>query len=218
MTQPRPNTRDIVGALAGPARLRVLAAVLLGAAGQPEVVAATGLAQTEVATAVRRLTRAGLLLQDDPGWRVDEALLQDAVRAETPHPAPEDFGITDRRKLAVLRAFFHDGRLQSMPAAANKRSVVLEHLATMFEPGHRYAEREVDATLRAIHPDYAMLRRYLVEAQLLARDHGVYWRSGGWVDVGDPGKPGTEQDRAQQDRTQQDRTQQDTAQQDRAQQ
>jgi hypothetical protein len=27
---------------------------------------------------------------------------------------------------------------------------------------------------------------------LLARDHGVYWRSGGWVDVSDTQKPATE--------------------------
>lgn len=188
MTAPPPSTRDIVGALAGPARLRVLAAVVLGARSVTDVVAATGQGQSEAATALRRLSRAGLLVESDGGWAVAEQALQDAVRAETPVRKPEDFGITDRRQLAVLRAFIRDGRLSAMPAQASKRAVVLEHLATLFEPGHRYAEREVDSILRAVHPDYAMLRRYLVEAQLLARDHGVYWRSGGWVDVEEEGK------------------------------
>jgi hypothetical protein len=188
VTKDEPSSRDIVGALASSTRLRVVAAVTLGAETSADIVAVTGLSATEVATALRRLKRVGVLTDDD-GWRVDEALLQSAVRAETPRREPEDFGITDPRQLGVLRAFFQDGKLRSMPAAAGKRAVVLEHLATMFEPGHRYAEREVDATLRAVHPDYAMLRRYLVEAQLLARDHGVYWRSGGWVDVSDAGKP-----------------------------
>ena len=187
-----PTTRDIVGALADPARLRVVAAVVLGARTLAEVVAATGLNQNAVVTASRRLVRSGVLLDQEAGWVVDEAGLRVAVRAETPPRVPEDFGITDPHRLAVLRAFFRDGRLQSLPAAAGKRAVVLDHLATLFEPGHRYAEREVDAILRSVHPDYAMLRRYLVEAQQLSRDHGVYWRTGGWVDVIDAQKPATE--------------------------
>ena len=33
------------------------------------------------------------------------------------------------------------------------------------------------------HPDYAALRRYLVDDQFLAREEGEYWRVGGSVDV-----------------------------------
>jgi hypothetical protein len=33
------------------------------------------------------------------------------------------------------------------------------------------------------HPDVAALRRYLVDGGLLTRAGGVYWRSGGYVDV-----------------------------------
>jgi hypothetical protein len=186
------STRDIVGALADPARLRVAAAVALGARTMADVVTATGLSQSAVATAGRRLVRSGVVVEGESGWEVDEAKLREAVRAETPPKVPEDFGITDPRRLAVLRAFFRNGQLQSLPAAAGKRAVVLDHLATLFEPGHRYAEREVDAILRSVHPDYAMLRRYLVEADLLTRDHGVYWRTGGWVDVTDTQKPAKE--------------------------
>ena len=52
-----------------------------------------------------------------------------------------------------------------------------------FEPGRRYPEPEVDAILRSFHDDYPALRRYLVDAALLARERGEYWRIGGWVDV-----------------------------------
>ena len=51
------------------------------------------------------------------------------------------------------------------------------------EPGVRYPEREVNALLAVWHPDVAALRRYLVDEGLLTREAGVYWRSGGWVDV-----------------------------------
>lgn len=70
-----------------------------------------------------------------------------------------------------------------MPAKRNKRLIVLDRIARSFEPGVRYPEAEVNLILGAVHPDYAMLRRYLVDEQFLSRDHGVYWRIGGSVDV-----------------------------------
>ena len=84
----------------------------------------------------------------------------------------------------VLRNFLtDDGRLHTIPAKRAKLLVVLDHLAQCFEPGMRYPEREVDAALRRFHPDTAALRRYLVDGGLLTREAGLYWRSGGWVDV-----------------------------------
>jgi hypothetical protein len=34
-----------------------------------------------------------------------------------------------------------------------------------------------------VYDDHVTLRRYLVDAQLLDRDSGQYWRSGGPVDL-----------------------------------
>ena len=59
----------------------------------------------------------------------------------------------------------------------------LTRLALEFEPGMRYPEREVNQILRRFHPDYAALRRYLVDEGLLSRGEGEYWRSGGPVEV-----------------------------------
>ncbi|NUT32795.1 MAG: DUF2087 domain-containing protein [Hamadaea sp.] len=89
-----------------------------------------------------------------------------------------------RKREAALRTFFtEDGRLASMPARMGKRRFVLEQIALAFEPGVKYAELEVNAILRAFWDDYVTLRRYLVDAGLLGRDSGVYWRTGGWVPV-----------------------------------
>jgi hypothetical protein len=71
-----------------------------------------------------------------------------------------------------------------MPRAGRKRQIVLEYLVTTFEPGVRYPEEDVNAVLGAFWPDVAALRRYLVDAQLLDRAAGVYWRIGGPVNVG----------------------------------
>ncbi|MFC7613202.1 DUF2087 domain-containing protein [Actinokineospora soli] len=70
-----------------------------------------------------------------------------------------------------------------MPAHAGKRRVVLEHVVQSFEPGVRYSEKEVDVVLRAWCEgggvDFVTVRRYLVDAGLLSREAGEYWRSGG---------------------------------------
>ncbi len=84
----------------------------------------------------------------------------------------------------VLRAFLDaDGRLTAIPAKRSKRLVVLDLLARVFEPGQRYPELEVNALLRAFHDDVAALRRYLVDEGFLDRADGVYWRTGGSVDL-----------------------------------
>jgi hypothetical protein len=77
-----------------------------------------------------------------------------------------------------------DGRLVSIPAQQSKRRVVLQHIVRVFEPGIRYPEREVNALLAVWHADHAALRRYLVDEGLLSREGGLYWRTGGYVDVG----------------------------------
>jgi hypothetical protein len=88
---------------------------------------------------------------------------------------------TDER---VLAAFFRpDGTLHTIPTKRTKRLVVLDHLSQAFEPGRRYTEAEVSTQLEKVHPDYAALRRYLVDDQFLAREGGEYWRVGGQVDV-----------------------------------
>lgn len=58
---------------------------------------------------------------------------------------------------------------------------MLDYVVQVFEPGVRYREVDVSAMLRAFHPDYAMLRRYLVDEGFMQRADGVYWRSGGTV-------------------------------------
>jgi hypothetical protein len=83
----------------------------------------------------------------------------------------------------LLERFFHDGRLVLMPTRRSKRLVVLDQVAQLFELGRTYPEQEVNALLVRIHPDVAALRRYLVDEQFLTREGGVYWRSGGSVDL-----------------------------------
>jgi len=78
-----------------------------------------------------------------------------------------------------LQVFMRDGRIAQLPARMSRRRLLLEQIVQAFEPGVRYPEPVVDDFLRGLHDDHAALRRYLVDAALLERSDGVYWRIGG---------------------------------------
>jgi hypothetical protein len=80
-----------------------------------------------------------------------------------------------------LRVFVGDGHIATMPARKPRRRLLLDVIAQAFEPGVRYPEQQVSRFLGRIYPDYAALRRYLVDEQFLSRSGGEYWRSGGTV-------------------------------------
>lgn len=172
----------VLGLLAEENRLRAFAAVVLGARTPAEVAERADLSARETAAAINRLLQGGLLATAEGGLIAQVTLLKETVReyADQPADAAEPLD-PDRGRAAVLRAFITEGRLVSIPSARGKRRIILEHIVAGFEPGVRYPEREVDAVLRAWHPDYASLRRHLIDEDLMSRDNGVYWRSGGPV-------------------------------------
>lgn len=180
---PVPSSRAIVAQLASPARLRVVAALVLGERTRLAIAARAELEPDQATAALTRLLRAGVIAVDGAGFVLLESVFAAAARAEAPPPPADGFADLDGALARVLRAYLVDGRLKSIPAAGKKRRAVLEYLVCAFEPGQRYSEVQVNAILRAWHDDVAALRRYLVDEALLARDDGQYWRIGGWVDV-----------------------------------
>jgi len=92
---------------------------------------------------------------------------------------------SDTMRRHLVRTFMPDGVLLRLPSKFEKRAVLLEVVAERFEPGRRYPEREVDAVLAELtgagESDHVTVRRYLVDHGLLGREHGEYWRTGGWV-------------------------------------
>jgi hypothetical protein len=88
-----------------------------------------------------------------------------------------------------LRVFLRGGRIETMPAKQTRRRLLLDQIAQGFEPGVRYPEDRVSQFLAAIYADFAALRRYLVDEELLSRAGGEYWRSGGTVPPPTAGEP-----------------------------
>jgi hypothetical protein len=184
-----PEPRDLLALLAEPDRLKAMAAVALGAATLPEVAERAGLEPRAAARALNRLVAGGLLEGEAAkGYEVRTGVLRAAARRPV---AGREEGSAQVPE--VVGRFVRGGRLVAIPAARGKRLAVLNHLAGLFEPGRRYPEREVNGILGAWHPDYAMLRRYLVDDGFLdradepapsgSRSEKVYWRSGGTVEV-----------------------------------
>ncbi|MEH0985101.1 DUF2087 domain-containing protein [Micromonospora sp. CPCC 205556] len=170
------TTRTLAGALADDVRRRVFAAVVLGCADSAAVAERTGLSTRQVVTALRRLAEAGLVTGADGDLRVDADRFREAARAPA---APRAAGEPADR---VLRTFLRDGALVALPAQRGRRRVLLTHLVESFEPGLRYPERAVDEMLRGWceggTADHVTLRRSLVDEGLLAREQGIYWRTG----------------------------------------
>ena len=182
--EPQLSAAALAGLLAHDDRRLVAAALILGATSLDEVVTATRLDGRRVGKAVTRLVNGGLV-----EWRADETLhlLGDAfgaaVRASASVSEADGSidGDASAESARVLRAFVHDGRLQSIPATRSKRLVVLDLLAQEFEPGQHYSESVVNLMLGRWHPDTAALRRYLVDEGFLDRAQGQYWRAGGSI-------------------------------------
>ncbi len=177
------DAADLAGLLAEPDRLRVVGALALGASSAAEIAASAGLDVRTTNTALVRLQAGGLVAVDDGRLVLRTDLIKEAARRSARRLTSDEPPTGDRETDAVLHAFLRDGRLVRVPASRGKRLKLLEHIVMAFEPGRRYPEREVNAVLRAWHADYAALRRYLVDEQLLAREAGEYWRVGGPVDV-----------------------------------
>ncbi len=173
----------LLAALADEARMRVFAAVLLHGGTTTTVAEACDLRERDVLRLLSRLDAVGLVSRSGEGWTAHPEVLGKAVAAAAPARTPVDHGASDPDVASVLRVFLPEGRLVRVPAARGKRLVVLDHIAMVFEPGVVYAEKDVNALLKAFYPDSAALRRYLVDEGFLARESGRYWRSGGSVDV-----------------------------------
>ncbi len=173
------NPTDYLRLAADPLRLAVLGHAATGKLDVETLASALGIAERDVLGAVGRLREAGLLTED---LELDRDALR-AIGAALPTIEPVSQTVTEGPwsgdELEVLSRFFEGSRLTQIPTSRAKRLVVLERLSQEFEPGVRYPERQVNSVLMVFHPDYATLRRHLVDEGMLTRADGSYWRSGG---------------------------------------
>jgi hypothetical protein len=175
------EARELVGLLADEDRRRIFAALVLGAADVASIREVAGLDARSAGRALQRLVDAGLVIRGDDGTHhlLGEAFAVAARSVARRAARPDEHADQPDDVARVLRSFVRDGRIVSIPATRAKRLLLLDWLVQRFEPGRRYPEAMVNLIIQRVHPDTAALRRYLVDEEMLTRDAGQYWRSGG---------------------------------------
>jgi hypothetical protein len=168
------NATTLTGLLGNEERLRVVAAIALGARTVDDVAHRGGLEPADVRRSLPRLIAAGVVERRD-GLQVNVTRFRDAARDRPPRERELPDATPEQAR--VLWNFVEDGRLRALPVRAAQRRVVLEYLAGRFEAGVEYVEADVNELLSRFHDDYASLRRHLVDERLLTRDAGVYRRA-----------------------------------------
>ena len=70
-----------------------------------------------------------------------------------------------------------DGTLRFIPTKQRKFEAVLRYVVQAFEPGTEYSEKEVNEILGRYNEDTAVLRRGMVDRQMMIRkaDGSLYW-------------------------------------------
>lgn len=80
-------------------------------------------------------------------------------------------------EVKVLKTYTHNRKITQIPTKLKKLHVLLRWIAGHFEADKLYTETEVNEIIQAFNPDYATLRRDLVELGYMQRERGGqhYW-------------------------------------------
>jgi hypothetical protein len=88
--------------------------------------------------------------------------------------------MTEKEKETILNAAFESFsplKLREFLTKEKKKIVILTRIVEEFERNKQYTEKEVNAILKPIYDDYAVIRRYLIEYGFMQRtqDCSSYW-------------------------------------------
>ncbi len=168
--------------LADKSRLRILGLLSEREYTVKEMAAALGLKEPTVSAHLNMLKWHDMVNMRQEGTAHYYSLRQDDVHRLLQELKPKAFredeedSSSSEFERKVMQSFFVEGRLKQIPMAHKKMVVILHRLAREFEFGVHYPEKQVNTILQRFHPDYATLRRQLVDNRLLARERGLYWR------------------------------------------
>lgn len=184
---------NLLKALSDENRLTMIRLLSEGEKNVTELAGILGISEPTVSHHLSKLRAAGLVnLRTDGNqriYRVNPVRLGEfkEYAGEIQHLQPLDkpesdnswidaLGL-DEEESKVLRDYTYNGRLRKIPSKQFKLLVILGWLASKFRPGVTYTEKEINAVLVEYHPDFAGLRRDLVDFGFLRRERAgtAYW-------------------------------------------
>ncbi|QDW99628.1 DUF2087 domain-containing protein [Staphylococcus agnetis] len=72
----------------------------------------------------------------------------------------------------IKERFIKNNRIQVIPRKEKDKKALMEILASEYEKGKIYNEKEINEILKSYYDDYVLLRRYMIDYSLLSRDKG----------------------------------------------
>ena len=105
------------------------------------------------------------------------AMAQRLLAADTLPAVAADVDLDAYDRQVITNYGSLDGSLRQIPTKRRKFEAVLRYVVQAFEPGTRYSEKEVNEILLQYNVDTAVLRRGLVDMQMMTReaDGSIYW-------------------------------------------
>jgi len=174
---------DALKALANETRLKIVGLLALEPRSQAALAVALNVQPEKLTRHLDLLTQAEIIVDVGigaaPVWRLDQRWLRpegDVVPLLRRAPSQESVDGMDAHEAKTLAAFVRDGRLVRIPVVASKQTVVMRWLVALFEMDATYPESDVNAALAQVHPDFAALRRMLVDHRFMGRQNGIYRR------------------------------------------
>lgn len=183
MDKDEATLRQFFAAFSDETRLRLAAEIVSAPRSLSELAGCLNVKERELTRHLGMLEALGLLATDTSDGTARYQLNIDALRAmrksvlaRDDAPLPTSADDIAQSDLVILARFLDGDRLKEIPSDRGKRLIVLTWLANQFEHERRYSEREVNETIGRHHPDFAALRRYLIDHRLIQRENNVYWR------------------------------------------
>jgi|SRR5450755_3095076 DNA-binding transcriptional ArsR family regulator len=179
----QPDTAALLRAISHETRLKIIGLLALEPQSQIALADRLKTQPEKLSRHLQLLAHAGLVSAPEPGvsnsWRLNMAWLQPdgpVVALVKREPAAESLIGVDPGDVKPLSAFVRDGRLVRIPVVASKQLVVMRWLVERFERNATYPESDVNEILEQVHPDFAALRRMLVDHRFMGRQNGIYRR------------------------------------------
>ncbi len=177
------NALKIFKSLSDMSRLRIVQSLSKGEMYTELLAERLGITPSTVSFHMKKLEEAGIVTSRKEQYYtvyslnsdvLDESLF--SVASSEPEQVDEQQKREDEYRRKVMESFFDHGKLRSIPVQRKKKVICYEVIASKFDIGKEYSEKELDEIISEIHEDYCTIRRDMISEGMLTREGGIYRR------------------------------------------